>query len=535
MGKHEASMGFAGCKAPAVSQNPVRPNEISYLTGYWHCTVVWEYVAPLCFLTLDRITMKYDIVLTLLLCASQVTAQAATPCLDDVDACLPDFRNRLIDNNYFWYGKSRYPQCGGGFFCINDRSDLTSVMARVLITNDSSSLQAAVSNIQVLNVTFLQRATKYFACDMTIKVPAEAPTTIDPLQPTLLPQILIQHQPQVTWTPRTSQTLYTFIFYDTSYLFLHTFFVNCNGGSLDGCEVVRPWLGTSPVFLINSPYIFMVFEQKSRVPIAIAQQATQETAAEGLIGSTSPLGVFYISVLTEKLNAYLNTNVQFASIMEMYPDPYGSFRLTNFFNTVDQCPLFYSQLPAFHSAVRLMQVPNPKWSSPAFGFSQLAVAPFLTSITVNVHVSYDTDDFSEEACCKQFQLTRGTHMVSALDTRPVRAAATRHAPRVFLSPVQLMGPGAGRNGIAALLYTLVAVDLTPALTSNTTGTNLTVHWLVVNIFGSDFATGLELVPYSAPTPTNANEPISLMFLLLAHSTPVDPTTLRLLCPEEPMM
>ncbi|KAK3771805.1 hypothetical protein RRG08_060203 [Elysia crispata] len=161
-------------------------------------------------------------------------------------------------------------------------------MARVLVTNHSSSLQAAVSNIQVLNVTFLQRATKYFACDMTIQVPAEAPTTIDPLQPTLLPQILIQHQPQVTWTPRTSQTLYTFIFYDTSYFFLHTFFVNCNGGSLDGCEVVRPWLGTSPVFLINSPYIFMVFEQKSRVPIATAQQATQETAAEGLIGSTSP-------------------------------------------------------------------------------------------------------------------------------------------------------------------------------------------------------------------------------------------------------
>ena len=39
------------------------------------------------------------------------------------------------------------------------------------------------------------------------------------------------------------------------------------------------------------------------------------------------------------------SDVQFASIMEMYSDPYGSFRLTNFFNTVDQCPLFYSKLP----------------------------------------------------------------------------------------------------------------------------------------------------------------------------------------------
>ena len=31
-------------------------------------------------------------------------------------------------------------------------------------------------------------------------------------------------------------------------------------GVLPVPQVVRPWLGTSPVFLINSPYIFMVFE-----------------------------------------------------------------------------------------------------------------------------------------------------------------------------------------------------------------------------------------------------------------------------------
>ncbi|GFS20265.1 hypothetical protein ElyMa_003309100 [Elysia marginata] len=236
-------------------------------------------------------------------------------------------------------------------------------MSRILVTNDTATIQAAVSNTQVLNVTFSRPAS-----------------------------------------------------------------------DLHDSQVVRPWLGSAAGLLINSAYVYQVYEQTGRIPIATAQQATQQTVAEGMVGTSSPLGAFYLSSLFQKLNSYYDRELKFASIMEMYPDPYGSSRLTDFFVSSDQCPQFYSQLP-----------PIP--------------------------------------------------------------------------------------------YTLLAVDATSIVSDNDNAvdTNLTVHWLVANIFNSDFTTGSELVSYTPPTPADANKHVTLMFIVFAQSTPVDPSALGQLCPDAPSM
>ncbi|GFS20933.1 tyrosine-protein phosphatase non-receptor type 6 [Elysia marginata] len=346
----------------------------------------------------------------------------------------------------------------------------------------------------------------------------------------MLSQLLVRTRPHVTWTPRTSQSLYTFIMYDTSFFILHAFYINCPGGSLDGCEEVDAWHGSGNGMPINNPYSFLVYEQRARIPLDDAKKAEQETVEAGRFGTSSPLGVFFITILLQKLNAYVDPEIKFASIMEMYADAYGSFQFTNFFSSGDLCPLYYSQLPEFRWVVQAIQIPNLKWSSPAFGYSLSAVAPHLTSITVHVHVTYETESMTDTACCEQFQITRGFHTVSALDSRPVTAAMTRHAPKVFLSPVVFTMPDGGRGALGAIPYTLVVLDVSPVGNFYSGVTKLAVHWLLANIFESDFLSGTEVVPYVPPTPRDTGSPVTLMFLLFAQSGPVNPGSFNQLCP-----
>ncbi|GFN87821.1 tyrosine-protein phosphatase non-receptor type 6 [Plakobranchus ocellatus] len=462
------------------------------------------------------------------LCLSllQIASLSAQSCFDDVNRCLPDFRNRYFDIDHFWFG-TPFTLCPGLPLCINTNTNLQSVVSRVIWSTDVSTQQAAVFNMQPLNVTFEQPARRYYACDTWFDVPATSSVTVDPLGPTVFSQANAFYRPHVTWTPRTPQTLYTVVVVDISYMFLHGVYVNCPDGSWENGQAVMPWLGPSVPYLVNSPYTFMVFEQYSTISLQVAQQAVEETQAEG---ANPPLSVFQVSSLLQRLSAYVNPAIQFSVIMEMYSDPYGASRLTDFLNMLDLCPFFYSQLDAFHSAVRAMRIPDPKWSPPAFSLSQIEINAHLTSLTINVKVQYDTEDYTSTACCKKFTITRGSHFVSALDSRPVRAAMTRLVPRVSLDPIFFDALGGGRSSIAGNIYTLLMVDVTPALSSTGTGAKLTTHWLVTNIFGSDLETGTQVAPYFAPSPSNEYSPSAYMFLLFNQPNIVDPATLRSICP-----
>lgn len=480
--------------------------------------------------TMHLLNMRDLVILVFSLYATQVKSQIDNHCLNDVNACTPQMRARLIDNNYYWFGTPYFTHCPSGAFCFNFRPDLQSIMARILVTNNSATLQSSVASTQILNVTFEHPATSYFACDTLIQIPAAAPLTLDPLKPAMISQFLVRTRPHVTWTPRTSQSLYTFIAYDTSFFILHGFLANCPGGSLDGCDDIDPWHGTGNGIPINSPYSFLIYEQTSRIPTDEAKQAETETQNEGRFGTSSPLGAFYIATLLQKLSFYYYPELKFASIMEMYADPYGSFQFTNFFSSGDLCPYYYSQKPEFEWAVKSMEIPNLKWSSPAYGYSQTAVAPHLTSITVNVHITYNSEDLMDTACCEHFRITRGTHLVSALDSNPVGAAMTRKAPQVFLSPVVIFGADGGRSIIGFTPYTLVMLDVTPVGNYITGVGNLAVHWLVTNIYESNFYTGTEVLPYTPPTPTDENRPLTFMFLLFAQTGRVNPRSIDQLCP-----
>ncbi|GFN87829.1 tyrosine-protein phosphatase non-receptor type 6 [Plakobranchus ocellatus] len=151
--------------------------------------------------------------------------------------------------------------------CANVDPNLQSVMSRVTWSADVSTQQAAVANMQPLNVTFEQPARRYYACDAWIDVPATPPVTVDPLRPTAFPQATAYYRPHVTWTPRTPQTLYTVVVVDISYMFLHGVYVNCPDGSWADGQAVMPWLGPSAPNFGNNPYTFMVFEQYSTISL----------------------------------------------------------------------------------------------------------------------------------------------------------------------------------------------------------------------------------------------------------------------------
>ncbi|GFS20929.1 hypothetical protein ElyMa_006911100 [Elysia marginata] len=104
--------------------------------------------------------MRNLVVIAALLSVTHVAGQGDTHCLDNVNACVPRLRARLIDNNYYWFGTPYFTYCPAGAFCFNFRPDLQSIMSRVLVTNNTATLQNAVANIQVLNVTFEHPAGK---------------------------------------------------------------------------------------------------------------------------------------------------------------------------------------------------------------------------------------------------------------------------------------------------------------------------------------------------------------------------------------
>ncbi|GFN87830.1 phosphatidylethanolamine-binding f40a3.3 [Plakobranchus ocellatus] len=240
--------------------------------------------------------------------------------------------------------------------------------------------------------------------------------------------------------------------------------------------------------------------------------------------------VFKVTSLLQKLSAYLDPAIQFSVIMETYSDPFGASRMEDFFNMVDMCPFFYSQLDPFYYAVRAIGIPNIKYSPIPFSYSQVEDMGPLTTLTINVKVQYDTEDFTSTACCENFAITRGSYLVSPLDPRPVRAAMTRLAPRVSLDPIFFDAFGGGRSSIAGNIYTLMMVDVTTALNAPRTGENMTIHWLVTNIFGSDILTGTEVAQYSAPSPSDERFPGTYMFFLFNQTNIVNPSTLKPFCP-----
>ncbi|GFN87826.1 hypothetical protein PoB_001433200 [Plakobranchus ocellatus] len=55
-----------------------------------------------------KLEMWKIVVGALWLCLAQAASQSAPSCFDDVNSCLPAFRNRYLDVDYFWFGTSYF-------------------------------------------------------------------------------------------------------------------------------------------------------------------------------------------------------------------------------------------------------------------------------------------------------------------------------------------------------------------------------------------------------------------------------------------
>ncbi|XP_067654937.1 uncharacterized protein [Haliotis asinina] len=439
----------------------------------------------------------------LLTATSYVHAQTSTPCSVRRDAaCLTAMRSLFTNTSAYWFGTRFATDCppgSGGVFCRNARPSGTSLFTRLMGVNatDASGLSFVVDVTYPITLPADGSDRTYPGCGRIVDVPLTRPQTftIDALSSTLYPPFDVRELPEVTW-PAENNALYTVMMYDAGLCFMHALYINVAGGSLrNGGDIILRHQGPGNPVDRATPYVWLVFKQERPLDVSSVNNTYQTLSATngGVVfvdDLISPLG---LSTQTYGINVVMSVTDEYACVL------IRAWGLRN------RCPVYYGQWLRSYIRER----------------GGLPSLPDSLNLTVSIDLTFTAPAITYKSCDFVYQKSPVNITVDFANRGLVGALETRLSPQVRLLP-EVLQPVSPEVTLRDKLYTLLMYDPTPEL--GQTEQNSYIHWMIVNIRGTDITSGDEVYDWLLPMTSRLNE--LYLFVLLEQTTTVDTIAAR---------
>ncbi|XP_046329028.2 uncharacterized protein LOC124112892 [Haliotis rufescens] len=402
----------------------------------------------------------------LLTAASYVTAQTA---------CVAGMRSLLTNTSAYWFG-TRYetdcPPGNVGLWCRSNREpSRTSLLTRLMGdgATDPSGL-AFVINVRYPNTLPVDGSDRtYPGCGRIVEAPLKRPEhfCINPLCNSVYSPFDLREEPGVTW-PAEQNALYTVMMYDPGPFFMHALYVNVTGGRLQNGDTIFPYIGPGNPFDRVNPYLWLVFKQQRPLDVSLIPSVRNEIYLEELI---SQLG---LSTQSYGINVAMTKTDEYAAVF---------LRSVGFLN---RCPAYYGQWLSNYIQER----------------GGLPSLPACLDLSVSIDVGFTAPAITYTSCGTVYQKSPVNVTVDYRNMDLLGAVETRNSPQVSLVPLAIRGQPPSVT-LRDKLYTLLMYDPTEEL--GQTDQNAYVHWMVVNIRGTDITSGDEVYDWLLPMTSTLNQ------------------------------
>ncbi|XP_067654936.1 uncharacterized protein [Haliotis asinina] len=435
----------------------------------------------------------------LLTISYNVDAQTSTPCsFQRNGACLSAMRSLFTNTSAYWFGTRFATDCppgSGGLLCTNLNPSGTSLLTRLLGNNaaDASGLSFVVNVTYGITLPADGSDRTYPGCGRIVDVPLTRSQyfSIDALSSTVYPPFDLRELPEVTW-PAEQNALYTVMMYDVGFSFMHALYINVAGGRLQGGDTIVDYFGPgNPLERVN-PYMWVVFRQQGPLDVFTISSffRTLQSQSQNVFVRDFVLPL-RLSMQSYGINVVMVTTDEYAA---------ARIRSINFLN---RCPVYYGQWMN-----RYIQ-----------GRGGLPSLPVRFDLSVSIDVSFTAPAITYTSCDVVYQRSPVNLTVDYRNVELLGAVEARLTPQVSLVPIEILNQPPSVT-LRDRMYTLMMYDPTPEI--GQTDQNSYVHWMIVNIRGTDITSGDVVYDWLLPMTPRLNQ--LYLFVLLEQTAPVSPTT-----------
>ncbi|XP_071099581.1 uncharacterized protein [Haliotis cracherodii] len=445
--------------------------------------------------------MAHVLTLLALLLTATPYVHAQTACSVRHDAaCVAEMRSLYTNTSAYWFGTRFATDCPpgrGGVLCRNPRPTGTSLITRLLgdNANDPNGLTFVINVTYPITLPADGSNRTYPGCGRIVDVPLTRPQNflIDPLGSTEYPPFDVREQPEVTW-PAGDNALYTVMMYDAGLCYMHALYVNVAGGRLQGGDTIVPHFGPgNPVDRVN-PYVWLVFKQQRSLDVA---------TVNNLYTTLSSRNQFVVFVDDFISPLGLSTQSYGINVAMVRTDEYAAAIIRSI-GSVNRCPAFYGQWLSSYIQKR----------------GGLPSLPARFDLTVSIDVTFTAPAITYTSCDIVYQRSPVNVTVDYRSRNLLLGAVeARMSPEVSLVPEQLSGQPPALT-LRDKQYTLLMYDPTPEL--GKTEQDAYVHWMVVNIRGTDITSGDVVYEWLLPMTPVLNQ--LYLFALFEQTTSISTTT-----------
>ncbi|XP_046566152.1 uncharacterized protein LOC124274826 [Haliotis rubra] len=434
----------------------------------------------------------------LLTASSYVDAQNACSVRHDT-ACVAAMRSFYASTSAFWFGTEFAMNCPpgtGGVLCTNTKPSGTSLLTRMLgnTTTDASGLAFVVNVTYTIALPPDGSDRTYPGCGRIVDVPLTGPQTfsIDTLDNTAYTSFDLAQQPEVTW-PAEESALYTVIWYDAGPCFIHGLYVNVVGGRLDNGDTIESYIEPGNPGHPIIPYVWIVFKQQRPLDAANAKNIYDTLYSRGQWR-------VYVEDLVSQLG--LSTQTYGVNVAKVSLDEYTTvlFRDVNISN---RCPGFYGHWLSSYIQQR----------------GGLPSLPAHLNLSVSVDVSFTAPAITYTSCGIVYEASPVNITVDYRSRDLLSSVETRTSPQVSLVPVEIRDQPPSVT-LRDKQYTLLMYDPTGEL--GQTDQNAYIHWMVVNIRGTDITSGDVVYSWLMPLSSRLNQ--LYLFALFEQRATISTTT-----------
>ncbi|XP_067655191.1 uncharacterized protein [Haliotis asinina] len=413
-----------------------------------------------------------------------------TACSVDHDAsCVAGVTSLYTSTSAYWFGTAYTTSCPAELQntlrCMNAKPSRTSLLTRLL--GDAATDTNGFSFI--VNVTYTTSPGTYEGCGRKVTVPmtTKRTFTIDPLDDNLYNPFDLREQPEVTWEADDG-ALYTVVLYDAGIFYTHALYVNVAGGRLQGGETIKSYFGPASPVARTNPYVWMVLRQPTSLNATVVTAFfNNHTAANG--------GSMYLDMLVSRFNL---TDSYGLNVVKVTNDEYAAV-LVRGMKFHNRCPHYYGQWLGNY-------------------IQQRGGLPSLTSpfdLRISLDVTFTASPITYEACCMGVKKGAVNVTLDYMHSGTVETVETRNTPNINLVPTEILQAPAVT--LKDKEFTLIMYDANPEL--NMTKQDSYVHWMIVNIRGTNITSGDAVYDWLLPMTSRLNT--LYLFALFEQMAPVN--------------
>ncbi|XP_067655778.1 uncharacterized protein [Haliotis asinina] len=433
-----------------------------------------------------------------LLLAVVICINANDVCSDHYDAaCLAAMTSLYVNTSAYWFGTTYTCPRGmnGTLLCQNKKPSRTSLLTRLMgdAATDTSGVDFVVNVTYTLTVPGDGSDRVYPGCSKMVAAPLTTPKSfsINPLSSIVYAPFDLREKPEVTW-PGEANAFYTVMLYDAGLYFMHSLYINVKGGRLQGGDVIAPYAGPRIPVKRDNPYVWLVMKQTTTLDVANVNKIFASLFdADYSVYMEDVISRLALSSKSYGFNTFRANTDEYAAVY---------IRNLGFLNV---CPVHYGKWLTSYISQR-------------GGLPSLSL-PF--DLSVSIDVTFTAPAISYWSCDVLYSRGPVNITVDYRNMDLLGAVEARNTPLVNLVPTELRyAPPA--ITLKDKQYTLLMFDPTPEL--GHTKQNAYIHWMVVNIRGTDLTSGDEVYKWLLPMTTKLNQ--LYLFALLEQTTHISTTT-----------